>query len=520
MLETDQNQDLSVIIPAKASGDFIVRQVGFLLHYLQQHWQGQFEIVVALNGDAGDIADSAAQLQQSYPDDSSLVLHKHYAPAGKGAALQSAFLKTQYPLIAFIDADLPFDLEFLLQAQQHIDKGASLVAGNRRLPQSIMQLPTQLLPTVFKRHVFGVMYNQAVRWLFGIQQSDTQCGIKLMTRDFAEQLFRVLTCHGFSFDVEMFLLAKARGYKVVSQAVTLMQSHEKSTLKLGAELLRSVYWFAKFKAKQIKGEYQQQPLLTSEQMALLHFTSDDWGLSKAVNDGILVLAQQGVVKRVSIMSTALELDYRLQELLQVPNIQLGLHFNLTNGPMLGEYQLGSEMASGFSLNALLVRCWFGLKNLSKPLINDISNEFELQAQSLIDKGIPISYFDGHHHMHLLPGVLAKIAPIAINKGIGHTRLVLDHSLFGSIKYLLVFLSYRAKPVVKQAGLNYLPLSYPSMKAFLNRSRWRRQLCKIELPTEVICHPATLGDLQCLPQAYTDTYDGARAHEFWAIRSLY
>ena len=514
-------QHLSVIIPAKASGDFIVKQVGLLLDYLQNNWQtlGRFEIVVALNGDMDDIAHSSDLMQAAYGDCTEVVIHQHYAPAGKGACLQSAFLKTQYPLVAFIDSDLPFDLKFLLQGQQHIADGASLVAGNRRLQQSVMQLPTQLLPTVFKRHVFGVMYNQAVRWIFGVGESDTQCGIKIMTRDFAEALFRVLTCHGFSFDVEMFLLAKARQEKVVSQPVTLIQSHEKSTLKLGAELLRSVSWFAKFKSKQIKGEYKKVAPLTAEEVALLQFTSDDWGLSKAVNDGILSLAQQGLVKRVSIMTTAVERDYRLDELKQVPGMQLGLHFNLTNGPMLGDYPAGSEMAQGFSLNALLLRCWFGLRLLSKDLINDISNEFELQAQDLIDADIPIVYFDGHHHMHLLPGVLTQIAPIAIRKGMGHTRLVLDHSLFGSIQYLLVFLSWRAKPVVKKTGLTYLPVSYPSMKAFLNRNRWREQLRKIKVPTEVICHPATLGDLQTLPEAYKDTYDGARVHEFWAIRSL-
>ena len=512
-------QNISIIIPAKTSGNFIVRQVGVLLDYLHEHWQGQFEIVVSLNGDIDDIAGSTDLMHQEYALNPQVVVHQHYAPAGKGASLQSAFLKTQYPLIAFIDSDLPFDLKFFLQAQQHIAQGASLVAGNRRLPQSVMQLPTQLLPTAFKRHVFGVMYNQAVRWLFGVDASDTQCGIKLMTRDFAEQLFRILTCHGFSFDVEMFLLAKTRGLTVVSQPVTLIQSHEKSTLKLGGELLRSVHWFAKLKAKQIKGEYQELPLLAPETVALLQFTSDDWGLSKAVNDGILALAEQGLVKRVSIMTTALERDYRLQELLKVPHIQVGLHFNLTNGPMLGDYPAGSEMAKGFSLNGLLIRSWFGLKILSSELINDIRNEFELQAQSLKDQGIPITYFDGHHHMHLLPGVLASIAPLAINKGMGHTRLVLDHRLFGSIKYLLVFLSLRARPVAKKAGLSYLPVSYPSMNAFLHRNRWRKQLAAIKEPTEVICHPATLGDLQCLPEAYKDTYDGARTHEFWAIRSL-
>jgi hypothetical protein len=43
------DRDLSIIIPAKASGAFIVPKVEVLLDYLQQHWHGPFEVVVCVN---------------------------------------------------------------------------------------------------------------------------------------------------------------------------------------------------------------------------------------------------------------------------------------------------------------------------------------------------------------------------------------------------------------------------------------------------------------------------------------
>jgi hypothetical protein len=39
-------RDLSIVIPAKACGGFIHHKVDVLLDYLQQHWQGLFEVVV------------------------------------------------------------------------------------------------------------------------------------------------------------------------------------------------------------------------------------------------------------------------------------------------------------------------------------------------------------------------------------------------------------------------------------------------------------------------------------------
>ena len=516
------DQNLSIIIPAKASGEFILPKVEVLLSYLQQHWQGLFEVMVCVNGELAEVQKTYAVLVAHFADDSRVLLHQHLAPKGKGAALQSAFLKTQYPLIAFIDADLPFDLTFLLQAEALVNKGSSLVVGNRRLANSRVHLPTILLPSLFKRHVFGLLYNRAVRLLFGIQQSDTQCGIKLMTREFAARLFCHLTCHGFSYDVEMFLLAQGHGDQVSSIPVTLIHDHGQSTLSLGSELIRSTRSLIYLKYKKLRGEYRTRPALSKGQNQLLQITSDDWGISPAVNQGMLKLAQLGVIKRVSIMANSLHKEHLLDELKAVPGIQLGLHFNLTNGPLLGQttdqYHLDG-LAQTKPLSYFIKHSWFGCRTLSEPLLKDIELEFSLQVKALQEQGVVLSYFDSHHHVHLLPGIIDRIAPQAKQLGLGHTRLVLDWGLLGKPQFLLCWFSLRAKPAVERAGLSYLPFKYPGRKQFILRNQWQRQLAQLTKPTEIICHPAAHGDLQLLPEAYTDHYDGARVDEFWALYNL-
>ena len=516
------DRDLSIIIPAKASGAFIVPKVEVLLDYLQQHWHGLFEVVVCVNGELVEVDKTHAILAAKFGDDARVVVHQHLAPAGKGAALQSAFLITQYNLIAFIDADLPFNLAFLGQAEAVVRDGSSLVVGNRRLPNSRVHLPMELLPSLFKRHIFGLCYNRVVRLLFGISQSDTQCGIKLMTREFASKLFCHLTCHGFSYDVEMFLLAQGHKDKVSSIPVTLLHDSAQTTLRLGSELMRSIKSLAHLKYKKMRGEYQPRAPLSKDQMQLLQITSDDWGISPAVNQGMLKLAQLGVIKRVSIMANSLHKDYLLDELKAVPNIQLGLHFNLTNGVLLGQ-ATGHYHKDGLALTKpllhLIKQSWFGCRTLSEALLKDIEAEFTLQVKSLQQQGVALSYFDSHHHVHLLPGVIDRIAPQAKSLGVGHTRLVLDWGLLGKPQVLLCWFSLRAKGAIKRTGLSYLPFKYPGHKQFMLRNQWQRQLAKLTQPTEIICHPATHGDLQRLPHDYIDHYDGARVHEFWALYNL-
>ena len=516
------HQDLSIIIPAKASGEFIVKKVGVLLDYLQQHWHGQFEVVVCVNGVLTEVEATHATLMTHFKADSRIVLHQHLAPAGKGAALQSAFLATQYNLIAFIDADLPFNLAFLGQAQTVVEDGSSLVVGNRRLPTSRVHLPTELLPSLFKRHVFGLLYNKVVRLMFGIEQSDTQCGIKLMTREFAKKLFCHLTCHGFSYDVEMFLLAQGHKDKVSSIPVTLLHDDAQTTLSLGRELIRSIKSLAHLKYKKMRGEYQPRAPLSKDQMQLLQITSDDWGISPAVNQGMLKLAQLGVIKRVSIMANSLHKDYLLDELKAVPNIQLGLHFNLTNGVLLGQatgHYHKDGLAQTKPLLHFIKQSWFGCRILSTVLLKDIETEFTLQVKALQQQGVALSYFDSHHHVHLLPGVIDRIAAQAKSLGVGHTRLVLDWGLLGKPQFLLCWFSLTAKRAVKRTGLSYLPFKYPGRKQFMLRNQWQRQLAQVTEPTEIICHPASQGDLQRLPHEYADHYDGARVDEFWALYNL-
>jgi hypothetical protein len=65
------------------------------------------------------------------------------------------------------------------------------------------------------RHRVGRIYNWMIRILALPGLQDTQCGFKCFKGAVADELFRMQTLTGWSFDVEVLFIARQRGYRIV-----------------------------------------------------------------------------------------------------------------------------------------------------------------------------------------------------------------------------------------------------------------------------------------------------------------
>lgn len=133
-------------------------------------------------------------------------------------------------------------------------------------------------------------------------------------------------------------------------------------------------------------------------MKRLAVCADDYGLSPAVDRGILALAAQ---RRITATS-ALVTPPRWAEAgaaLGGAGIQVGLHFNLTEGE---------------PLSASLRRAWprfpslgrvMALAGLGRLPAAALADECQAQLQRFVDvAGRAPGFIDGHQHVHALPGV--------------------------------------------------------------------------------------------------------------------
>jgi dolichyl-phosphate beta-glucosyltransferase len=125
-------------------------------------------------------------------------------------------LRARGDLIFFTDADLSTPLEDLeagLALFAH-DRSIDLIVGNRMHPDSrILQRQN------VSRERMGKVFNRIVQTLTGLRIRDTQCGFKGFRNRAAKEIFGRQRIDGFSFDVEVLLLARAMGFVIAELPV-------------------------------------------------------------------------------------------------------------------------------------------------------------------------------------------------------------------------------------------------------------------------------------------------------------
>lgn len=253
---TLQEIEISLLIPARNSAHSLEHTVTEAIQFFEGIYAGKFEIILIPNSALGDTTDTslslAIQLSKTHP---SVRVAPHRELPGKGAALRTGLAESRGRLIFFTDADLPYELEFFGRAIEKLNQGYALVSGNRRLGSSFFNVPVELLPVAYSRHRLGLAFNRLVRILYPVQTTDTQAGIKAMTRELAHASFMKIECPGFFFDLEIFLTARARGLKTIELPVTLYLNTEKSTIRLLRDGALAGYWLTRIFLNQLRGHY-------------------------------------------------------------------------------------------------------------------------------------------------------------------------------------------------------------------------------------------------------------------------
>ncbi len=243
-------------------------------------------------------------------------------------------------------------------------------------------------------------------------------------------------------------------------------------------------------------------------------TADDWGMSPGVNAGILDLARHGIVQRVSILANGGFVTSHLEDLKKIRGLELGIHFNVTFGsPSLAEKESafrvltvknGTSFRSLFGLSLL----WLTGSNRQK-LLTEIRWSLRGQLHILNRLGVSPTYFDSHHHIHLLPGLLRGLADDLKQNDIETIRLPLDPQLMFTKRLMLFFLSLSCQKEIDSLGFKVSRCHYPSISQLSDREYIRRTLAKTTF-SEILVHPARYLDFDILN--IDDGYQSGRLKE--------
>ncbi len=230
------------------------------------------------------------------------------------------------------------------------------------------------------------------------------------------------------------------------------------------------------------------------------FNADDWGMSPAINEGILELVEKNLIGSVSLMPTTRFVKHGLDKLLK-SDVKFNLHFNLT-------YADNDSFAARNNISG--IRSLLGSIVRKKISAQELKVEFLTQMKLLRELGVKVNGIDGHHHVHLLPFVYRSICDEFSSAEIKEIRVMADiHHLSSYLlgKYFLNNVhDYAGNLIIKKYG-------YLMPKDLIDHKRFAR----FQKFDSVIVHPAKEMDFH--QHKVKDSLQNARVNEYVTLMRL-
>ncbi|MEO6058080.1 MAG: dolichyl-phosphate beta-glucosyltransferase, partial [Gemmatimonadales bacterium] len=168
---------------------------------------------------------------------------------GKGHAVRSGVVNARGKLVLFADADAATPLSEVERLERAIAAGADLAIGSRALDDHRVKVKARLYRRVMGRIFHGIVESLTVP---GVK--DTQCGFKLFQGPVAHDLFSRMRMRGFSFDVELLMMAQRRGDRIAE--VPVNWTHQPgSKVNLVTDSARMVRDLFVIRGRYVRGEY-------------------------------------------------------------------------------------------------------------------------------------------------------------------------------------------------------------------------------------------------------------------------
>ncbi len=197
--------DLSVVIPAFNEQWRLPTTLIDVIDYCDLY-AGVYEIVVVDDGSTDGTVQAVRKFEKIRPQVRLISYPRNH---GKGYAVRTGVLNAKGAKILFADADGSTPIAELARLDNALRAGADVVIGSR----AMVTRETRVITRWYRKYL-GRIFNFFVNVLVLPGIADTQCGFKIFTRNAAEFLFRLQSCDGYSFDVEVLFIARRAGLKI------------------------------------------------------------------------------------------------------------------------------------------------------------------------------------------------------------------------------------------------------------------------------------------------------------------
>ena len=245
-----QRSDLSIVIPAFNEEHRLPKTLDRVVAYLQTK-AVRSEIIVVDDGSTDATARVVREYSQKYPR---LRLVSNGGNRGKGFSVRHGMLEANGDVALFSDADLSTPIEEADKLLAAVgDQGYDAAIGSRAVDRSLIEVHQSAI-----REQAGIFFNRMVRWIMGIDFSDTQCGFKAFRRERSRIIFDQQRVERFGFDPEILFLAKRNGLRVAE--VPVRWSHDSATkVNVLVDGVRMFFELLVIRWNAVRGRYPRPP---------------------------------------------------------------------------------------------------------------------------------------------------------------------------------------------------------------------------------------------------------------------
>jgi dolichyl-phosphate beta-glucosyltransferase len=237
--------DLSIVIPAFNEEDRLEPALRRYLAYCRATARS-VELIVVDDGSVDGTSLLVEQLTEEFPE---LRLIRLAENRGKGYAVRSGVVNARGHTVLFADADGATPMSEIERLEAALAAGADIAIGSRALDASDVKVTAMRY-----RRVIGRVFHALVGALTVRGIRDTQCGFKLFRGPVAHDLFSRMRMNGFSFDVEVLMMAQRRDYRIAE--IPVNWTHQPgSKVNLALDSLRMLRDLFVIRSRYLRGEY-------------------------------------------------------------------------------------------------------------------------------------------------------------------------------------------------------------------------------------------------------------------------
>ena len=204
---------ISLVIPVYNEEKIIRNTIESVKIFMDENFGSDYEFILV--NDAS--RDNTLKIAESFTCENIKII-SYEQNRGKGYAVRTGILAASGGIIFFTDCRLPYGLDVIREGQAILEKNkeADILIGSRRKHKE------GYASYSFLRKIMSLTFFCVLRFYGGLNQTDSQSGIKGFRREAVEPIFKFCKIDGWTFDFEILLIAQKLGYKIIEMPVKII----------------------------------------------------------------------------------------------------------------------------------------------------------------------------------------------------------------------------------------------------------------------------------------------------------